>query len=392
VTGRTIRILELRSVRGTGGGPEKTILLGAAQANHDQVDVTVCYIRDRRDRQFRLDERAAALGVDYLEVHERHSFDPSVWPALRRIVRDRQIDIVHAHEYKTDLLALMLSEFERVIPLATVHGWTGHSRRERSLYYPIDRRLLTRYPRLIAVSGEIRQQLVASGARPDRVTVVLNGINAEQFNRQLERNTTARAALGFEPRHTVIGAIGRLEPQKRFDVLIEATAEVHRDRPDVRLVIAGEGSTRAALADLAARRLPPGVCRMLGHCDDVAAVHHGIDVFVQSSDYEGTPNAVLEAMAFQSPIVATDVGGTAEIARHGEHALIVPPRDSAALAQAIRTLLADPVAAHRRAAAARRRVEGELSFSNRMRTVERIYADLVAEGRQVRRSGFFQWA
>lgn len=95
---RPVRVLEIRSVRGTGGGPEKTILLSAARFDPDRVQTTVCYIRDARDDVFGIDKRAAAMGVDYVEVHERHSFDPSAWAALRRVVRERQIDIVHAHE------------------------------------------------------------------------------------------------------------------------------------------------------------------------------------------------------------------------------------------------------------------------------------------------------
>src|SRR5947207_917056 len=99
---RPVRVLELRSVRGTGGGPEKTILMGAARADRARFAVTVCYIRDARDGVFSIDGRAAPLGVDYVEVHERHSLDPRIWPELRRLVRERRIDIVHAHEYKTD--------------------------------------------------------------------------------------------------------------------------------------------------------------------------------------------------------------------------------------------------------------------------------------------------
>ena len=79
---RPIRILELRSVRGTGGGPEKTILFGAALANR-RFHVTVCYLRDRRDRAFGVTDKAEQAGVDYIEVLERHSFDPSIWFALR---------------------------------------------------------------------------------------------------------------------------------------------------------------------------------------------------------------------------------------------------------------------------------------------------------------------
>ncbi len=127
MTGEPIRVLELRSVRGTGGGPEKTILLGAARSDKSRYVITVCYIRDRRDSIFAINERAAALGIDYVDVWEKNSFDRAIWPELRKLVRDRRIDIVHAHDYKTDLLALMLGRAEHVIPLTTSHGWTGNS-------------------------------------------------------------------------------------------------------------------------------------------------------------------------------------------------------------------------------------------------------------------------
>src|SRR5919106_89598 len=118
---RPIRVLELRSVRGTGGGPEKTILLGAAMADPARAQVTVCYLRDQRDGIFRIHERAASTRVDYVEVPERHSFEPRVWGRLRELIAERQIDVLHAHDYKTDLLALMLSRATGVRALATVH-------------------------------------------------------------------------------------------------------------------------------------------------------------------------------------------------------------------------------------------------------------------------------
>jgi glycosyltransferase involved in cell wall biosynthesis len=388
-----IRILELRSVRGTGGGPEKTIMLGAAQSQPGDFEVTVCYIRDRRDAQYRLDERAAALGIEYVEVLERHSFDAGIWPQLRRLVRDRQIDVVHAHEYKTDILALLLAEREAVVPLATVHGWTGHSWRERHVYYPADRLLLRRYPRLIAVSGEIKRTLIAGGADAARIDVVLNGIDHLKFKRDRQREPLARTALGIEADAIVIGAVGRAEPQKRFDLLIAAFASILRQQPRARLVIAGAGSLLAALQQQAEAVLPPGTYRLLGHTDDVASVHHALDILVQSSEYEGTPNAVLEAMAFETPIVATDVGGTSELAHHREHALIVPFGPADALVEAVLDVIGDRDAAAARARAARRRIETELSFAARMRQVETIYRELVGAARQpaARRAGILRW-
>lgn len=371
-----IRVLELRSVCGAGGGPEKTILLGAARADRRRFSVTVCYIRDVRDGTFDIARRARDLGLDYVEIAERRSLDPSVWPAVCRLVRERSIDIIHSHEYKTDLLALLGARATGTIPLATVHGWTGHSRRERFLYYALDKRLLRAFPLAIAVSSQIRSELVRHKVRQDRVRVVLNGIDHRAFRRDRGAERQARRQLGVSPSEIVVGAIGRLEPQKRFDLLIESCAALRRRRPELRLVIAGEGSQRDALETLAARLLPDGGCQLLGHRVDVAHLHHGFNVFAQSSDYEGTPNSVLEAMALETPVVATSAGGTAEIVENGVHGLIVPCGDVNRLTEAIEHTLLEPEATARRVSHARSRVETTLSFDERVATVEGIYAEL----------------
>jgi glycosyltransferase involved in cell wall biosynthesis len=371
-----LRVLELRTVRGTGGGPEKTILLGTARTDRARYEVTICYIRDARDDIFHIDERATALPLDYVEIVERHSFDRAIWPALRTFVRQRRFDIVHAHDYKTDLLASLLGRYERTIPLATAHGWTGQSWRETRLYYPADRWLLARFPRVIAVSSDIRNALLRAGAEPERVDVVLNGIDADRFVRHRAREREARARWQIGEHDVVLGSVGRLEPQKRFDLLIEAYAVASKHLPNVSLVIAGDGSLRQLLTGRIAALGLGDRCRLLGHVDDIALLHHAFDVFVQSSDYEGTPNAVLEAMALETPVVATEAGGTAELARNQKEALIVPIGDVDSLARALVNATADPVGRHRRAIAARRRVENELSFNTRMRKVERVYDEL----------------
>jgi glycosyltransferase involved in cell wall biosynthesis len=370
-----MRILELRSVRGTGGGPEKTILLGAQRADA-RFPVTVCYIRDRGDAAFGIAERAAKLGIDYVEIVERGSFDVRIWPALRQLVRDRGIDIVHAHDYKTDLLALLLARAEGVIPVATAHGWTGHSLRERKVYYALDKQMLRAFPRTIAVSSEIRSELLRRGARKDRVRTVLNGIDYRAFRRDRTIEANVRAELGLTAANVVVGSVGRLEPQKRFDLLIEACAMLQRRWPELRLVIAGDGSERAQLQGLAAGKLAAGTWQLCGHRGDVARLHHALDLFVQSSDYEGTSNAVLEAMALETPVVATAAGGTAEMIEHGIHGLVVRCGDALELATAMSQMLLQPAVRAAQVAAARTRVETTLSFDARVATVERIYADL----------------
>ena len=374
---RPVRVLELRSVRGTGGGPEKTILLSAAMADRARVQVTVCYLRDQRDAIFKIHERAASTGVDYVEVPERHSFDPKAWAQLKQLVIERKIDLLHAHDYKTDLLALLLARATGIRAIATVHGWTGHSTRERMCYYPADKRVLARFGRLIAVSSDIKRELVQYGANPSNVTTVLNAIDHTQFRRDPSRVAAAREALGFEPQHVVLGAVGRLEPQKRFDILIDAFASIQASRPELRLVIAGDGSLRRALEEQRNGRGLKDQILLTGHVTDVIPLHHAFDLFVQSSDYEGTPNSVLEAMALETPVVATEAGGTAELVHDGLHGRVVPVGRIDKLLQAIAAALLDPAATRRMVTRARQRVEGELSFESRVRRVEGIYQEVM---------------
>jgi glycosyltransferase involved in cell wall biosynthesis len=106
-------------------------------------------------------------------------------------------------------------------------------------------------------------------------------------------------------------------------------------------------------------------------------LHHAFDLFVQSSDYEGTPNAVLEGMALETPIVATEAGGTAELMHDGVHGRIIPVGNVERLIWGMQAALADPETTRKMADAARRRVEGELSFESRCRRLERIYQEVM---------------
>jgi glycosyltransferase involved in cell wall biosynthesis len=237
---------------------------------------------------------------------------------------------------------------------------------------------------VIAVSSDVRNELAKHGAAPDHVVTVLNGIDHVAFKRDRARQLQMRQALGVHDDEIAIGAVGRLEPQKRFDILLETFAAVRRENPRVKLFIVGDGSLSGALASHVGRLGLGDACRLLGHRTDVVDLHHAFDLFVQSSAYEGTPNAVLEAMALETPIVATDAGGTAEIVRDRIDGLIVPVGDSTSLLRAMRTVLGDRSAALARAASARHRVETDLSFDTRMRSVEAVYVDLVSDRRRAR--------
>jgi glycosyltransferase involved in cell wall biosynthesis len=390
---RAIRVLELRSIKGTGGGPDKTILLGAAMADRRRFEVTVTYLRDARDREFAMDAKAASAGVDYAEVIERHSLDWKVLPALRRLVRSRAIDVVHAHDYKTDLLAFLLARTEGTIALSTAHGWSGHGLLEKLVYYPVDKRILRRFQRVICVSKDMAQALHRVGLQRDRIVVLRNGIDHVAYRRDPALVETVRRELGFIAGEFVVGAVGRLEREKRYDLLIDACAKAARRCPQLRLVIIGDGSLRAALAAQMAKMLPAGTFQLLGHRPDVIRLHHGLDLLAQSSDNEGSPNAILESMALETPVAATAVGGTPDLIDDGRDGFLVPRGDWAALAGAIERSAGDAEGRRTRALAARAKVVRELSFESRQRTLEAIYDQLMSERALATRSGVaMRWA
>jgi glycosyltransferase involved in cell wall biosynthesis len=387
---RPIRILELRSVRGTGGGPEKTILLGATRTDASQYAVTVCYLRDSRDEVFHIDQRARDVPIDYVEIRERHSFDPSIWSPLRALVKSRQIDIVHAHDYKTDLLALLLGCVEPIVPLSTAHGWAGHSWKEEAIYYPADRRLLARFPQAIAVSSDIRETIVRHGGDRTRIHVLPNGVDPARFCPDAGRAAGARRDLGVSGEDLVVGSVGRLEAEKNYEMLVRAVGRLSTQLPQVHLFIAGDGSKRDDLLAIARETGLGDRCHFLGHLADPTSLYHALDVFVMPSDNEGSPNAVLEAMAMAVPVVATSVGGVSDLVRDGQDGLLVARRDLEGLTGAIGALLADRARARSMGRYARLRVERELSFENRMRRVEAIY-DMLVERYQGVRQGLKWW-
>jgi glycosyltransferase involved in cell wall biosynthesis len=221
--------------------------------------------------------------------------------------------------------------------------------------------------------------LVASGVRENRIHTIPNAIDTNVFRRDAARVKSVRDSLGLGPHDFVIGAVGRLEPQKRFDVLLQAFAQIRSRSPDLRLIIVGEGEERANLEHDIRQLGLADSCRLLGHRTDIVDLHHSFNLFVQSSDYEGTPNAILEAMAMETPIVATDAGGTAELIQNGDHGLLAPPRSTAALARAIEEALDDVESTNKRRTAARQRVEQEFSFDKRLQAVEAIYQRLTEE-------------
>ena len=272
VSRRADRVLELRSVRGTGGGPEKTILLGAARHDRDRFAITVCYLRDARDDVFGIDERARAARTSTTSRSASATRSiAGIWPAADSASSaSAQIDIVHAHDYKTEpARAGCWRAPARHRPLATAHGWTGHSRAGAVASTTRSTTAAARgFRASIAVSSEIATSSSRRRATRIAITVLLNGIDPGGLPAQRRRERAACARRWASPPDDVVDRRGR--PAGAAEAVRPAARRLRGARgradPRLRLVIVGDGSLRASAAGAQADGLGlGGACRFLGH-------------------------------------------------------------------------------------------------------------------------------
>jgi glycosyltransferase involved in cell wall biosynthesis len=367
-----IRLLELRSAWGAGGGPEKTILLSAARHDRRRVRPVVAYLKDPRDAGFETGVRARAreAGTRILEVQDGGRLDPCCVRRLRRLAR--KADVIHTHDYKTEVYGLLLGRGGgRARLVATAHGWTRDAVKTR-LYETIDLLALRFFDRVIAVSEATRRDLIAGGVHEERIVLLRNGIDETVWRPAHE---DMRAELGIPREAPVVGTVTRLSPEKGVDLLLEAAVRV----PGATFLVLGEGTERAKLLDRARALGVAERVRFLGHVSDVRRALATFDVFVLPSRVENAPNALLEAMACEKACVAFDVGGMRETL--GDTGVLVEAADTAGLAERIASLIARPDARRAFGARARARIEREFSFSRRLSRIEALYEEVCDEQR-----------
>jgi len=375
-----IRLLELRSTYGWGGGPDKTILLSAELHDRSRFDVRLVYLRGAEDHAFDIGERARRRGLELLEIPERGKIDPQAIRRLARYVREQRIDIVHSHDYKTNLFAYLLFRFNRRVRImATTHGWITDSGKKR-LYNWLDRRVLRGFPAVVSVSAATRDILVRNGVAPRRITVIHNGIDDRAWSAE-GVESTFREELGLPAGAPLVGMVGRLGEEKDLRTLLDAMRAVLLRHPQGCLALVGDGSERGALERYAADSGIGDHVVFTGYRKDLRSVYKALDLHVITSVTEGLPNNLLEAMAMGVPTISTPVGGIPEIVEDGHNGCLVRVGDAEGLARRILALLEDRAEYARIQGNARASIEQRFSFAARMRKIEAFYEFLMRTGR-----------
>lgn len=338
------------------GGTER-LVVETVKALRPRFRMAVCCL----DEAGALAEELTAIGIPVSVLGRTPGFHPTLGRQIAQIAGKHGASILHCHQYTP----FVYGSCARVWHPGARVIFTEHGRlfdQEPSAKRRLANRLLRTVPdRVYTVSHDLKSHLVAEAFHEHQVRVLHNGVKPAAATTAGDR-TVARDLLGIPSDAFVVGAVGRLDPVKGIDTLIEAMRAVRARCDNALLVLVGDGPEQKRLAGEVQRRHLGGTVCFAGYRSDVRTIMPAFDVYVNASTTEGISLTILEAMSSGLPVVATAVGGTPEIVVEDETGLLVPAGDAAAMAAAIVALRSRPDRRAQLGKLGRQRVASTFSF------------------------------
>jgi glycosyltransferase involved in cell wall biosynthesis len=334
---------------------------------------------------------ASELGVPVVTIPHLHREispvrDLLATVRLARIIRAERPTILHTHTAKAGAVgraaALLAGRRRPPIIVHTFHGhvlrgyfgrfWTGAFRL-------LERQLARITDMLVAVSPEVRDELVSYGVAPaSKFRIIRLGIELdERLSPEGAARAETRRVMGIRDDRFVVGWIGRMTAVKRTDVVLRAFRRLRDEGVDAVLCMVGDGPDRRSVEDLAGELEVMRDCLFPGYQEDVAPFFAAFDVFVLPSGNEGTPVTAIEALAGGCPVVATRVGGVPDVVTDGEDGFLVEPGDVEGLAERLALLANDPALRAAMGGAGRDRMRSRYAVDRLIDDIDRLYRDLL---------------
>lgn len=365
-----MNILQIHHNDCTGGSAIQAYLIskGLAEKGHQ-----VTFLTRPSDRWEEI-KRSGDFDVEFAEI--KGSLDLKTVSHIRRIVREKGIDIIHVHKGRGLSLALIASLFLKV------GGVVIH----RTVNFPLDplnsiKYRLKRLDRVIAVSNAIKGTLIESGhLSSDKILVVHRGVNLEKFNPGGGHNLNIRSELNIPPNSRIVGSVANVYSYKGYDNLIEAAAILLKIHPETIFLFVGAIGDRGYYETLKNRISDLGLEKGIiftGFRQDVPDLINIFDVGVLASTSEGFPGAILQKMAMGKPVVSTNIGGIPEIIDDGLNGFLVPPNEPQLLADKITYLLDNGDRAKEMGVMGRKKVVEQFADFKQIENIEKVYKDIL---------------
>lgn len=370
-------MLHFRREVPTGGGPETLIIHISRFIDRDRFPLTVATLGPNEKHTSPFIEAVRDNGIPVVVIPAKHRFDLTCITSLGDVLRKNDVDILHTHDHRTNLIGYRAAKHLDTRTVATIHQpmrrhwWLKH-------FEILDERIVRRLDRLLPVAEAVKQDIVGRRVAPaNMVTTVLNGIDVATFDTPGD-GERIRKELGI-PSHAVLGlTMGRLSDDKGLPDLLRAACEITRRRDDVYWMIAGRGPLDQKLRRSVARLGLTERVLFLGFRTDLPDLFAAADLLVIASTSEGCSVVALESMAAGVPLVATSVGGTPEIVVHGETGLIIEPRRPEQIVEAVLSLASDGKRRRAMGLRAAERVRQHFTAQRMVGDFETVYAELMS--------------
>ena len=369
---RPIRVLHMGSPMGLYGA-ERWILALIKHLPAQKVESWVSVIKDKRGVEAQLCTAASANGFRTHIFEAYGKLSCRAIKQLQEFILLNEIDIVHTHGYKTDIIGRLAVRGLTCKTVSTPHGWGANQGLRLKFYELLDRITLRFFDAVVPLSGEIYDSLRYLNRNGTKLQLIDNGVDLAEIDStpSLSNDLAAVKARGV----TVIGYVGRLDRGKRIDTLIRA---VHKLPVEEKfLCIIGEGPERTRLQDLACGLLGSHQYEFMGFRDDRIAAMRSFDLFVLPSESEGIPRCLMEAMACGIAVIGADIRGCRELIVDKKTGLLFAPGDEMALLRQITRLLEDPQLREGLAQSGRSHVRHRFSAEIMALRYQRLYEQLV---------------
>ena len=368
---KRIRVLQLGSSTGLYGA-ERWILALAKHLSQSRIESVIGVIKDSPGDTPALCVEASRLGIR-THVFESHGrLSRKAIGQLRRFVRDQEIDILHTHGYKTDVIGFLALRGTKCRIVSTPHGWSANAGLKVQIYEALDRLVFRFFDAVVPLSSDLYEGLLRFPGLRRKLRLIRNGVDLSEVDSVTQRSPELQAWKSQG--NVILGYIGQLIPRKGLDTLLHAFRNL--DIPGKRLCIVGEGPQRLELERLADQIGEKERVHFFGFRDDRIALMKCFDVFVLPSRLEGIPRCVLEAMAARVPVVATDIPGCRALVEDNVTGILFPVDDHVGLAAKLRLLLGNVGLRDSMADAGHRLVRKEYSAETMAQKYTELYVEL----------------
>lgn len=373
-----LRVLQFITPAGFYGA-ERWVLALANNINHDDVICDLAVTRETPDQDLSVAEyypRDNGQQVHYLDMRGR--FDFRVVSKLCEVIRSRQIDVIHTHGYKSDILGLLAAKRAGIKCVSTPHGFSGNVGFKLATFIRIGTYMLRYFDKVVPLSEELMGDMQRFNVPEAKTAFIRNGVDLKEIDSALA-SLPEHKRLETDPR--IIGFIGQMIPRKGIPDLLEAFDLLHQQSPDLRLQLIGDGGQRRELEQQAAGQSSVSAIEFLGFRSDRLELLSKFSLFVMTSSLEGIPRCMMEAMAVGIPVVAYDIPGVDQLVEHGKTGLLAPFGDKAALAACCKQVLDDPNLANTLSKNAREMVHLRYSAARMANEYEALFRTLTGKSK-----------